>query len=41
MLSSIPDYQLADIISSIVTGTRQEKIDVLNATDLEVIWYRS
>ena len=36
MLSTIPDYQLADIVSSIVTSSRKEKIDVLNATDLEV-----
>ena len=38
MLSTLPDHQLADIVSSIVTSTRKEKIEVLNATDLEVKW---
>ena len=35
-MATIPDHQLADIVSSIVSSTRKEKIGVLNATDLEV-----
>ena len=37
MLATIPNHQLADIVSAIVNSSRREKIEVLNATDLEVI----
>ena len=38
MLESLPLHLLADIVASVVRASYQEKVDILNSTDLRDRW---